>query len=44
MAMEFAKTASAELAAADDSWLPPGTRSFFVSGAGAKPERPCAFY
>jgi CrcB protein len=30
MAMEFAKTASAKLAAADDSWLPCGTRSFFI--------------
>ena len=29
MAMEFAITAKAEHAAADDSWLPRGTRSFF---------------
>jgi len=28
MAMEFAKTAAAGEAGADDSWLPKGTRSF----------------
>jgi len=29
-AMEFAKTASLQLHETDDSWLPRGTRSFFV--------------
>jgi CrcB protein len=31
--MEFAKTVPAQLAGTDDSWLPCGTRSFFVIGA-----------
>jgi hypothetical protein len=35
MAMEFAKTASAQSAGADDSWLPEGTRSFLLAGARA---------
>jgi len=35
MAMEFAKTAAAGIAAADDSWLPEGTRSFLLAGASA---------
>jgi|SRR5579885_1806975 CrcB protein len=33
--MEFAITATAACAAADDSWLPRGTRSFFVCGQEA---------
>jgi hypothetical protein len=32
MAMEFARTATAQPAEADDSWLPQGTRSFFLFG------------
>jgi hypothetical protein len=35
MAMEFAKTAAAGMAGADDSWLPNGTRSFLLLGADA---------
>jgi hypothetical protein len=30
MAMEFAKTASAQNAVADDSWMPEGAQEFFV--------------
>jgi len=32
MAMEFARTVTAQPAEADDSWLPQGTRSFFLFG------------
>ncbi len=43
MAMEFAITASAINAEADDSWLPRGTRSFFILCAGAGLETLCVF-
>jgi hypothetical protein len=44
MAMEFAKTAAARSAAADDSWLPRGTRSFLIYCAEAGREKNCAFF
>jgi len=44
MAMEFAKTAAAGMAGADDSWLPEGARSFLLSGArAAGQERLCVY-
>lgn len=43
MAMEFARTASAYTAKADDSWLRRGTRSFFLYCAGAGLETLCVF-
>jgi hypothetical protein len=44
MAMEFAKTAAAGIAGADDSWLPEGTRSFLLAGArAAGQEKRCVY-
>lgn len=43
MAMEFAITATAQFAMADDSWLPRGSRSFFVYCPAAGSEKLCAF-
>jgi len=44
MAMEFAKTAAAGIAGADDSWLPEGTRSFLLTGArAAGQEKRCVY-
>lgn len=40
-AMEFAFNRLGQYVEADDSWLPNGSRSFFVSGAAARLERFC---